>query len=164
VFHECDPRRAEQLCDNYVDLPLFHGSGGKAEMAAKSRKTSIEVTLGELNNSVPALQAIVGMELPARPAFLLARATRIINEELEVYNETLASLREKHLIPRDKWADPQKPEWKTASAEKDFSKEAKALNDTVVTLPIEKFGISQLEGQKVQPVHLVNLMWLFDED
>jgi hypothetical protein len=133
-------------------------------MAAKSRKTSVEVTLGELNASVPALQAIVGMELAARQAFLFARAVRVFNGELDTYNETLQNLRGKYLIPRDQWKDPGKPEWKTAGAEKDFSTEAKALNDTVVTLPIEKFGISQLDGQKVQPVHLVNLLWLFDED
>jgi hypothetical protein len=133
-------------------------------MAAKSRKTSIEVTLGELNDSVFALNAIIGLELPARQSFLLARAVRAINEDLKTYNETLQGLREKCLISRDKWADPNKPEWKTASAEKDFSTEAKALNDTVVTLPIRKLGISQLEGQKLKPAHLVNLMWLFDED
>ena len=133
-------------------------------MAAKSRKTSIEVTLGELNNSVPALQAIVGMKLDARQAFLFARAVQVINDELKTYNETLASLREKYLVPQDQWKDPNKPEWKTENGAEDFASEAKALNDTVVTLPIRKLGISQLDGHAIQPAHLVNLFWLIDED
>jgi len=133
-------------------------------MAAKSRKTSIEVTLGELNNSVPALQAIVGMELDARQAFLFARVVRAINDELKTYNETLASLREKYLIPQSEWEYPNKPEWKDETGAEDFAREAKALNDTVVTLPIRKLGISQLDGHEIQPMHLVNLFWLIDED
>jgi hypothetical protein len=131
---------------------------------ARKKRSPIEITLGELSESVSALNAIVGMELPARQAFLFARAIRAINSELKTYNETLDSLREKYLVQRDQWQDPDKPEWKTESGEMEFSSEAKALNDTVVALPIQKLAISQLEGHKVQPMTLANLLWLIDED
>jgi hypothetical protein len=138
-------------------------------MATRNRKKGspneiIEVTLGELNDSVPALNAIIGMELPARPAFLFARVARLINNELKPYNETLKSLREKYLVPRDQWQDPKVPEWKTENGATEFGTEVEDLNGTVVSLPLQKLGISQLDGQNVQPVHLANLLWLIDED
>jgi hypothetical protein len=138
-------------------------------MATRNRKKrspdeTIEVTLGELNDSVPALNAIIGMELPARLAFLFARVVQLINDELKTYNETLESLREKHLVPRDQWQEPNMPEWKTEKGATEFRTEADDLNGTVVSLPFQKLGISQLDGQNVQPVHLANLLWLIDED
>ena len=127
----------------------------------------IKLTIGDLVNSTEALQKLADKQLKAKLAWQVARLLKMIDAELQSFNDTRMNLVKKYgekdetgsLITDDKGNCKILPDLVN-----EFSKELKELVDTEIELNSNKLKIEDLENLDFSPAEMNTLEAFIDFD
>lgn len=127
----------------------------------------IKLTIGDLVNSTEALQKLADKQLKAKLAWQVARLLKMIDAELQSFNDTRMNLVKKYgekdetgsLITDDKGNCKILPDLVN-----EFSKELKELVDTEIELNSNKLKIEDLENLNFSPAEMNTLEAFIDFD
>ena len=123
----------------------------------------IKVELGVLTDSIAPIQELMAKELKAKMAYKIARSTQAINIELEAYQNAIAPIREKYILPDEEWDNDQVPQFKDKDGAKKFNDELAELRATSVEIPINKISVSEIASINISTAAMMQLRWLFED-
>ena len=123
----------------------------------------IKVELGVLTDSIAPIQELMAKELKAKMAYKIARSTQAINIELEAYQNAIAPIREKYILPDEEWDNDQVPQFKDKDGAKKFNDELAELRATSVEIPINKISVSEIASINISTAAMMQLLWLFED-
>lgn len=157
----------------------------KARERQQAKDGQISVTLAQLigsamqtkENPAPSLQRLLADNaIPIRQSYLLGKITRSVFEEIKAYQSSHTALCEKHaerdsdgkariLDDEGKPVADGQPGMYDISADKmeSFNKELAELLTTEVVIPGQQIKVSELQGVKIAPAHMMTLEWLIGD-
>lgn len=122
----------------------------------------ITLPIGSIINSVPAMQELAQLPLPARTAFKVQRVMGKMDAELATIEKSRKALIEKFA---EKAADGQpiveNNRYKILDPTA-FNEEMQALLSTTIDIDVTKLRIEDIIGN-VKPATLATVAWLFEE-
>jgi len=122
----------------------------------------MKLTLRQLIESREALITVGKKDLPANIAWRYARNCKLINPELETYQEAVKKLWTTYGEPvLDKDGKPTDQMKVTPERRPEFEAEIKKLLNETVELAIAKININELSGT-FQALELMALDWMLD--
>tara|TARA_R100001244_G_scaffold25113_2_gene25464 strand:+ start:116464 stop:116835 length:372 start_codon:yes stop_codon:yes gene_type:complete len=123
----------------------------------------VKVTNRQLVGSAEAFKNLIGLKMPIKASFKLAKIVRIVEEELTDYKTALKSLQLKHAI---KGEDDEPVIIENQYVFEDvakFNAEYAELLGFEVSLDIEQISLEDLGDAEIEPAHLVSLLWLLKD-
>ena len=124
----------------------------------------MKIKNGVLVNSVESLNALLGTKLSSDVSFIVAKNMKVISDVLiDVEGEKNKIISK--WLERDKDGNPVKKDENNFTLKKDnkLNDEMKVLLEKEQDLKLVKLKESDLKGTSIEPGHLFNLTWMFDE-
>lgn len=124
----------------------------------------ITVKLLQVVNCIPALNELVTYKMPAKISYSIAKATKVINDELPLYEKTRTAKAEEY-ASKDADGKPiiEDNQYKfEAAALKAYSTELESLLNQTFDIQIDKISIDALGDAEIQPQQFLVLDWLFE--
>lgn len=112
----------------------------------------------DLINAAQVMQKLMDQKMPAQLAYALAKNARMINHELEIYDQARVSILDSH------WEkDPEKNEYKIpAKDQKEWEKLHNELLQSETDYQPFKADFSLTEKIEISPGQLMELWFIFD--
>jgi hypothetical protein len=112
----------------------------------------------DLINAAQVMQKLMDQKMPAQLAYALAKNARMINHELEIYDQARVSILDSH------WEkDPAKNEYKIpAKDQKEWEKLHNGLLQSETDYQPFKADFSLTEKIEISPGQLMELWFIFD--
>ena len=123
----------------------------------------MKVTNKQLLESVEALRVLNGQKLPVKISYKVAKNSRVINEGLKDYTETLKKLQEDHSEKDED--DKPKVEGNrfVMKDQEDFNKAYEELLELEAELSVKPIKLDDLGTIELPPSVLMSLEWLIQE-
>ena len=115
----------------------------------------IKTKLANLVNCVEPLGKLMQMQMPAATAFRCAKLLKVVEGELQIYDEQRKKLVEKY--GEDDKVDPESKNWDK------FVEEMNSILAEDVSLNATKIKEENLSKIEISPADIMNLSWMIKE-
>ena len=120
----------------------------------------MQVTNQDLANAVPALNELFALKLPARAAFTLAKAIKLIEPLLAAYEKTRVKLVDQYARRNDDGEMLKDGDNVQISDPVAFNAEMEELLKQVVEMDIKPLGVEDFGSSEIHPNTFLQLGWL----
>jgi hypothetical protein len=115
---------------------------------------TIKLTIGELLDSVSAMQALLEVPMPAATAFKVKMIAKQMNEAIEPAREAIEERRQEYIDDENQLKPDKREEWEA---------EIEELVTDEIVLRGETVNISALGTAEIRPTVLFALDWLIND-
>lgn len=136
---------------------------GLAEVKKHTPKDAVTSTLRQLVEAELALARLAARQLPAKPAYHIAKLARLVGQEVAIFRDKQNALikelgAERDATPAEKAAGhPDRVFQVTPENQPDFATRIKELGDIEVTLPWKPIDLSMLGDQTISAADIMAL-------